>query len=303
MTLLSDNAKQEIAKNIELIDDSCLNCDCQNEEVLDEIQSGEKVFDKLVIDHETELFNSSKIPKVHFIVPTSQMDWQFDACMEKPNSVQYKISTWCSENTERLSAITGCGGVSMNCNVTSMPLNILDIEAMRGTKNNVLVLPFGIWIQDLRSDNVEAILDELVPAILDPKTDIKQLIASKEYLYESHKKAFIFICSHKTRDKRCGITAPILKKIFDRELQNHGLFRDNSDLRGDGVNVSYINHVGGHKFAANVQIYLKDQHTLVWFGRITPKDIPHIVNHLIVPDHGKLPFPEKIRCVKKYDSW
>ncbi|KAL3233410.1 Actin patches distal protein 1 [Nakaseomyces bracarensis] len=298
MELLDEGARREIAKNIDIVDEgNCLNCDCE-----DDIVAGEKVFDKMVIEKDTQLYNTSKIPNVHFIIPTSQMDWQFDACKEKPASVQYKISEWCETNAERFTAPDGAT-VSFNCNVTSMPINILDIEAMRGTKNNVLVLPYGFWINDLRSDQVAETLDKLVPDLLDDQLDLKNLIESHANYAEARSKAYVFICSHTTRDKRCGIAAPILKKLFDKDLQRHGLYRDNSDLRGDGVTVEYINHVGGHKFAANVQIYLKNQRTLVWLGRITPKNVPHIVNHLLVPENGKLPFPENVRCVKKYQSW
>lgn len=296
--LLDEQAKQDIAKNIDIIDEGgCLNCDCE-----DDIVAGEKVFDKMVIEKDTQLYNSSKVPKVHFIIPTSQMDWQFDACKEKPSSVQYKISEWCENNVEKYAGAGG-EGVSFNCNVTSMPINILDIDAMRGSKNNVLVLPFGFWINDIRSEQVDNILDDLIPKLLDENLDLKKLIAEHPNLTEAKSKAYVFICSHTTRDKRCGIAAPILKKLFDKELQRHGLYRDNSDLRGGGVTVEYINHVGGHKFAANVQIYLKNQHTLVWLGRITPKNVPHIVNHLLVPENGKLPYPENVRCIKKYQSW
>lgn len=293
--LLDEQARQDIAKNIDIIDEGgCMNCDCE-----DEIVAGEKVFAKMAIETDTQLYNTSQVPTVHFIIPTSQKDWQFEACKEKPGSVQYRISDWCEDNAEKFPG----AGVKFNCNVTSMPINILDIDAMRGAKNNVLVLPFGFWINDLRSEDVETTLDSLVPRLLDEKLDLRKLIAENPQFTEARSKAYVFICSHTTRDKRCGIAAPILKKLFDKELQRHGLYRDNSDLRDGGVTVEYINHVGGHKFAANVQIYLKNQHTLVWLGRITPRNVPHIINHLLVPEHGKLPFPENVRCIKKYQSW
>ena len=67
--------------------------------------------------------------------------------------------------------------------------------------------------------------------------------------------------------------------------------------------IAFVNHVGGHKFAANVQIYLRNPNTLIWLGRVTPTIVPSIVEHLIVPEEPTLPFPEKVRCIKKYQSW
>lgn len=57
----------------------------------------------------------------------------------------------------------------------------------------------------------------------------------------------IMICSHKKRDARCGISAPILRKEFEKHLRVHGLWRDINDNRKGGASVVFINHVGGHK--------------------------------------------------------
>lgn len=65
----------------------------------------------------------------------------------------------------------------------------------------------------------------------------------------------ILLCSHKTRDLRCGISAPLLAKEFERHLRPLGLYRDLHDTRPGGVGIYFINHVGGHKFAANVIVY------------------------------------------------
>lgn len=65
----------------------------------------------------------------------------------------------------------------------------------------------------------------------------------------------ILLCSHKTRDARCGQSAPLLRREFQRHLQPLGLYRDLHDERPGGCGIYFINHVGGHKFAANVLIY------------------------------------------------
>lgn len=56
----------------------------------------------------------------------------------------------------------------------------------------------------------------------------------------------MFICGHGGRDKRCGIIGPLLREQFAREF-----FR--RCLDGD---VELISHIGGHKFAGNVIIYM-----------------------------------------------
>lgn len=63
------------------------------------------------------------------------------------------------------------------------------------------------------------------------------------------------MCSHRTRDARCGQSAPLLRKEFERHLRPLGLYRDLHDERPGGVGIYFINHVGGHKYSANVMIY------------------------------------------------
>lgn len=68
-------------------------------------------------------------------------------------------------------------------------------------------------------------------------------------------KYLILLCSQKTRDARCGQSAPLLRKEFERHLAPLGLYRDLHDERPGGVGIYFISHVGGHKFSANVMIY------------------------------------------------
>jgi glycerol-3-phosphate O-acyltransferase / dihydroxyacetone phosphate acyltransferase len=80
--------------------------------------------------------------------------------------------------------------------------------------------------------------------------DAQQLIARP-----SPHRALILLCSHRTRDARCGQSAPILRKELERHLRPLGLFRDLDDDRPGGVGIYFINHVGGHKYSANMMVY------------------------------------------------
>jgi (2Fe-2S) ferredoxin len=96
----------------------------------------------------------------------------------------------------------------------------------------------------------------------------------------------ILICSHRHRDARCGISAPILKKEFEKQLRPLGLWRDLTDSREGGASVVFVNHVGGHKYAANVIIYRKSDGQGIWLGRVTPQHVHGIVKHTVL--EGKL---------------
>lgn len=103
----------------------------------------------------------------------------------------------------------------------------------------------------------------------------------------------ILICSHRRRDARCGISAPILRKEFEKHLRPLNLWRDLSDVRPGGASVVFINHVGGHKYSANVIIYRKEDGQGIWLARIAPKHVEGIVKHTLVK--GKIVHPEMIR--------
>lgn len=67
--------------------------------------------------------------------------------------------------------------------------------------------------------------------------------------------AVILLCSQRTRDVRCGQSAPLLRREFERHLRPLGLFRELDDERPGGVGIYFVSHVGGHKYAANVIVY------------------------------------------------
>ncbi|SCU81582.1 LAMI_0B06898g1_1 [Lachancea mirantina] len=293
---LSKKDLGKIEEVVEVCSDDCGACSYDDNA---EVSKAEANYSKLKIDMDGALFGSSKSSKVHFIVPTSQTDWAHDACSEKRGSVQDKLATWIDNNKSKFTKTKAAGDV-LRCSVSSLPIDIMDLDVMRGEKNNILVLPHFLWIQDVKATQIGSLLDEYVPLLVDNKRDE---LLSKENVIEAKQESFMFLCSHKTRDKRCGVTAPVLKRFMDQELQTHGLYRDASDFSPNGATVAYINHVGGHKFAANVVIYLRKSHSMVWLARVSPKHVKAIVDNIILPDTPKLPWPEKVRCVEKYGEW
>ncbi|KAI9258938.1 Sucrase/ferredoxin-like-domain-containing protein [Phascolomyces articulosus] len=88
-------------------------------------------------------------------------------------------------------------------------------------------------------------------------------------------KAMILICSHKKRDKRCGITAPILGAEFDNVLRE-------KDMTEDEVAIYMVSHVGGHKFAGNVICYIHEGQTGIWYGRVNTCHCRAIIEETIM---------------------
>ncbi|KAF7713455.1 Uncharacterized protein PECH_001229 [Penicillium ucsense] len=110
----------------------------------------------------------------------------------------------------------------------------------------------------------------------------------------------ILICGHGGRDMRCGIMAPVLEKEFQRVLGTAGFQSDGSSGVQDGPshsNVGLISHIGGHKYAGNVIVYIPPKMTMgpettgelhplagkgIWYGRIEPKHVQGIIEETVL---------------------
>lgn len=91
-------------------------------------------------------------------------------------------------------------------------------------------------------------------------------------------KPTILICGHGGRDQRCGVLGPILQSSFRKELERKG-------IEGD---VAQISHIGGHKYAGNVIIYLPPnlegnalKGSGIWYGRVGPEQVEGVVEETI----------------------
>lgn len=122
----------------------------------------------------------------------------------------------------------------------------------------------------------------------------------------------ILLCSQRTRDARCGQSAPLLRREFERHLRPLGLYRDLHDERPRGVGIYFISHVGGHKYSANVMIYRRQQKAgganadvqgegeeqvereggqCIWLARVRPEDCEGIIKFTLL--QGKVVKPER----------
>jgi hypothetical protein len=124
----------------------------------------------------------------------------------------------------------------------------------------VLLLPAFVFIDNVTPSNVPALIDDVIntapvnmakPSAVHPSLPADSQLVVRQCPYDY----LVLLCSHKTRDARCGQSAPIIKKELERHLRPLGLLRDLHDDRPGGVGIYFVSHVGGHKFAANMLVY------------------------------------------------
>ncbi|KAL7922403.1 Sucraseferredoxin-like protein [Trichoderma austrokoningii] len=127
----------------------------------------------------------------------------------------------------------------------------------------------------------------------------------------------VLICGHGGRDLRCGMMGPVLRTEFEEKLAMAGFHvakeavqigsldgEDTKRIEGSSssssnpeqkvARVGLISHIGGHKFAGNVIIYVPPgftngegaKHALagcgVWYGRVEPKHVEGLVRETVM---------------------
>ena len=117
----------------------------------------------------------------------------------------------------------------------------------------------------------------------------------------------ILICSHGSRDNRCGVLGPILHEEFRRALATDyptdlSVATETSKLDLGKVNIGMISHIGGHKWAGNVIVYIPPKWRIdsqkegeegdlirsplagtgIWYGRVEPKHVEGIIQETLV---------------------
>jgi (2Fe-2S) ferredoxin len=136
-------------------------------------------------------------------------------------------------------------------------------------------------------------------------TERKRLLRDEERqkLLEVHdvKDVLVLICGHGGRDMRCGVMGPALKQAFETVLPATGIdvldgsFAAVKEKHGEAgtststARIGLISHIGGHKFAGNVILYIppgKRDHALagygIWYGRVQPKHVEGIIQETIL---------------------
>ncbi|KAF2183953.1 hypothetical protein K469DRAFT_689695 [Zopfia rhizophila CBS 207.26] len=133
-----------------------------------------------------------------------------------------------------------------------------------------------------------------------PEAQKKQLLrdesARTQFLEIEDDFISVLVCGHGGRDKRCGVMGPLLQSEFIRQLRRKGIFvPDEEDTKSSEnkdkvkARVGLISHIGGHKYAGNVILYIPHSRSGsalsgmgIWYGRVGPENVEGIVEETII---------------------
>ncbi|KAL5118919.1 hypothetical protein ACEQ8H_003242 [Pleosporales sp. CAS-2024a] len=281
------------------------------------------------IDETEELYGHVKAFNTHLVVATGKTDWVRDVADEKGSIM---------EAVDR-------GGPKPSNGKLMLSASDMPVPNHSDHSSRVLLLPAWQFIDNVTPANTADLITHYVnpgPTNNSPLPSAPPAAASTPDEHSSPAvparlaltarpcphKYLIFMCSQKTRDARCGQSAPLLRREFERILRPMGLYRDLHDERPGGVGIYFISHVGGHKFSANVMIYrhssvIQQQQTAgmeengdsdkkkegtdvlldadsqssgeaaqcIWLARVRPEDCENIVRYTVL--QGKVVKPER----------
>ncbi|SAM02064.1 hypothetical protein [Absidia glauca] len=178
----------------------------------------------------------------HILIATSQSDWPKKIEHDKDTLANALLST----RPDRSTMIT--------CS------SLVSTHSTTDGSQDLLILPDNIVVANVTSDNIQSLWSYLQAKESsntsgeDTPTPAGLLITPNPY------SALLLICSHRRRDKRCGVTAPILSREFDHIL------REKNNM--DNVEIVMVSHIGGHKIAGNVICYTHQGKRGIWYGLV-----------------------------------
>ena len=80
----------------------------------------------------------------------------------------------------------------------------------------------------------------------------------------------VLVCTHGSRDARCGRCGPPLMKAMKEELERR-------KLGPEHMNILATSHIGGHKFAGCMIVYPSGE----WYGHVTKRDASMLIDHIL----------------------
>ncbi|KAI6105520.1 Sucrase/ferredoxin-like-domain-containing protein [Pisolithus sp. B1] len=285
-------------------------------------------FAKMSIDMESDLLGSVKPYRRQVVISTGKSDWHREVTEADGTLAAFL----CSANERHCTSSDSTGKASSAPNDNKpLPPGLFTQD----TSNRLSILNGSHHSLSLHHDPASTLETVIILPDYKVVTDVPRSLEGAETLWKSALdpaygrsgapersdtlkswvlpySCLILLCSHKRRDKRCAIAAPVLEKTFTQYLEREGweVHTDLEDLSGKptlepllsagnadaetvyqsqlaalpGQHRALIlrnSHIGGHKFAGNVIIYTPTGAS-VWYGRVTSHHVESIVANTII---------------------
>ena len=151
--------------------------------------------------------------------------------------------------------------------------DIVKLHACSAKRDSVFLFPEAWYFENSSIDDISSLLSMLSSARMGIVLETGIALSKNAY--------YIFVCTHKGRDQRCGLRGPnIVRAIREKALE--------------GIHVFECSHLGGHKYAGNLVVYglrhpyetCSPTSTLSyhgdWYGLIEEADVEPLLDYVKV---------------------
>ncbi|MBW0536428.1 hypothetical protein O181_076143 [Austropuccinia psidii MF-1] len=261
------------------------------------------------IDTKTPLLGHIKPFDLLILCSSGKTDWPHDVCKDPlsipgqlrklypklPNSTKLSIPGIFPlpkhlqnnqiNNSKNLQSLDSDQSLQQNLNLAILSSSHFS-TSNNDQSHSLIILPDWVRITEVTLNNLPNFKENLQSS----QTNQKQIQGNSKKSKLPYQ-VIILICSHKTRDKRCSISAGVLEEEMIQSIESN-LEDWKVDCRGDydlnhidddenWAGIFKVSHTGGHKFAGNMIINFPFG-TSIWYGRVTKADCKRIVQETII---------------------
>lgn len=188
----------------------------------------------LKIELDFPILGSVKPYGRHIIISTGASDW--------PKHIEEDKGTF----AQSLSDIQRSSSKSNPWKNLVTNSSLLSTHSTVPDSCDVIILPDNIIVSNVTSNKAQDFYDLFIDTALPTEPMDIEFMNKDDRLDAMHiqknpYKTLLLLCSHRKRDKRCGVTAPILAQEFDHVLRE-------KDISEQDAAVIMVSHIGGKYF-------------------------------------------------------
>jgi hypothetical protein len=203
---------------------------------------------------------------------TPKLDDECSACMNSVSHIDRHViicdtSSWASKIEKEIGTFpallyTAIGLAKAEAQST-LEIKLTACDQPNESPDQVEVLVYPERLKFFVSRNNEEQISSFAQLIVSPSLNRQSSFPCAAIPWRQ----LVLVCTHGSRDKRCGRAGPLVISAMLAELKRRGITEEELAVRGSS-------HIGGHKFAGTLIVYPTGQ----WYGYVTPKVVPELLS-------------------------
>lgn len=257
--------------------DPCQSCTTHDPATCDHLHYPQSVLSRIEMNESMVDSIKAKHKHILLVTPAAERDWPkdiaddessvaaiFKRIMEQSAYSSYKVMITATDG------LVGSHVDHLLLNETNSSSNTASADATSQSSaadNTPLPHSIDVWCFPdafkCTLHTMQDIITLLQTWVVKNEVPAPSVLETRRFAPQRH---FVFVCTHKRRDNKCGVAGPILIEQFNNSIEKRQLLNIVLPFR--------TSHIGGHKFAATLIMYPGG----VCYGRVMPCDVDRILD-------------------------